>query len=206
MGLMNIFRKSNNGKITPFTTNEKIFFVKAFLQTKDILPRDFGDVDGDDLTSIAGTPQYTLVMYLDFLYTFTVNDTLRRRHTKKAAKSGIDLSGFSLSTDSLLKLAEYYTNMRKLPSYAREATHEEWQNSVNSSDEDSFDTFKDASYWWGENIVQPLQLFDCVEKAVQGNITDESYKDKVTYQLSLNQSLTDAYMEIRGIEQHLCSS
>lgn len=200
MGLINIFRKNNSSEITPFTMDEKIFFVKVFLQTKDILPRDFGDEDGDDLTSLVGTPQYTLVMYLDFLYTFTMNDYIRRKHTKYAAKSGLDLHDFSLNTESLLKLAVYYTNTRKLPSTVRETIQESWQNSVDCSDKGSFDTFKGASYWWEENIVEPLQIFDSVEKKIQENITDDTYKDKVTYQLSFNQSLTDAYLKIRGIE------
>ena len=200
MGLMNIFRKNNSDKITPLSMTEKIFFVKVFLQTKDIIPKDFGDVEGDDITSLVGTPQYTLVMYLDFLYMFTMNDTIRRKSVKEAAKSGISLDDFSLNTNSLLKLAEYYTIMRNLPEFARKEIHEMWQNSVDSSEVDSFDTFKDASYWWGDNIVEPLQIFDSVEKKAQENITDDDYLDKVTYQISLNQSLTDAYLKIRGIE------
>ena len=156
MGLMNIFRKNNSDKIIPLNTSEKIFLVKVFSKSHNIIPKDFGDTDVDDLTSLVSTQQYTLVMYLDYLYMFTVNNTIRRRLTKKAAKSGIDLQGFSLNTNSLLKFAEYYTTMRKLPEFARKEIYEMWQNSVNSSDEDSFDTFKAASYWWG---VILLNLF-----------------------------------------------
>ena len=200
MGLMNTFRNNNNKNITPLTIDEKIFFVKVFLQTKDIIPKDFGDVDGDNLMSLAGTPQYTLVMYLDFLYTFTMNNTIRRKDVKEAAKLGIDLDNFSLNTNSLLKFAEYYTIMRGLPEVARKEIHEIWQDNVKSSDEDSFNTFKDASYWWGNKIVEPLQIFDCVENKTRENLTDDGYWDKVEHQLSLNQSLIDAYLEIRGIE------
>lgn len=180
--------------------DEKIFFVKVFLQTKDIIPKDFGDVEGDNLKSLAGTPQYTLVMYLDYLYMFTMNDTFRRKSVKDAAKSGIDLDDFSLNTNSLLKLAEYYTTMRGLPESARKEIDKIWRENVNSSDEDSFDTFKDASYWWGDKIVEPLQIFDCVENKTRENLTDDGYWDKVEHQLSLNRSLIDSYLEIRGIE------
>lgn len=200
MGLMNIFRNKYDSKLTPFTMDEKILFVKVFLQKNNILPMDFGDVDGDDLNSIAGTPQYTLVMYLDFLYTFMANGTIRNNHTDAAAKSGIDLSNFGLNKGSFVKLAIYYTDQRNLPKPVQETIYEEWQDSVNSSDEDTFDTFRNASYWWGDNIVEPLQIFDSVEKKVQENIKDDDYKDKVTYHISLNQSLIDAYLEIRGIE------
>ncbi|MBP6041854.1 hypothetical protein KA529_02450 [Candidatus Saccharibacteria bacterium] len=198
MGLMNIFRNNNSVKITPLTMNEKIFFVKVFLQTKNIIPKDFGDVEGDNLKSLAGTPQYTLVMYLDYLYMFTMNDAFRK--SVKEAATGIDLNDFSLNTNSLLKLAEYYTTMRGLPESARKEIYEIWQDNVNSSDEDSFDTFKDASYWWGDKIVEPLQIFDCVENKTRENLTDDGYWDKVEHQLSLNRSLIDSYLEIRGIE------
>lgn len=197
MGLMNIFRENNGDKITPFTMDEKIFFVKVFLQTKDIIPKDFGDIDGDDLTSIAGTPQYTLVMYLDLLYTITKNDTIRIKHTKEAAKLGIDLHDFSLSVNSLFKLADYYTSMRKLPEYARKEIQEIWLINTKSSNNSNFGTLKDACYWWADSIVEPLQMFDCLEKQVQENITDDSYMDKVTHQLSLNHSLVDSYLEVR---------
>ena len=201
MGLMNIFRKNNN-KITPFTMDEKIFFVKVFLQSRDILPKEFGDRDGDNLMSIAGTPQYTLVLYLDFLYMFMMNDTIRTKSIKEAAKSGIDLDGFSLNTSSLLKIAEYYTTFRKLPEDAQKEIHEEWQNNIDSSNKNSFDTFKDACYWWGDNIIEPLQMFDCTENAneISENIVNSNYWEEVEYQLSLNQSLIDSYFEIRGIE------
>lgn len=180
--------------------DEKIFFVKVFLQKNDILPINFGDVDGDDLNSIVGTPQYTLVLYLDFLYTFMANGTIRNNQTNAASKSGIDLTNFGLSQHSFVKLAMHYTAQRNLPPPVRETIYEGWQNSVNNSDKDSFDTFRDASYWWVDNIVEPLQIFDSVEKKAQENITDDGYKDKVTHQLSLNHSLIDAYLEIRGIE------
>lgn len=200
MGLMNTFRNNNSKNITPLTIDEKIFFVKVFLQKRGIIPKDFGDVDGDNLNSLAGTPQYTLIMYLDFLYMFTMDDAVRRKSIKEATKSGIDLGDFSLNTSSLLKLAEYYTATRNLPEFARKGIREEWLNNVNNSSEDSFNTLKDASYWWGENIVEPLQIYDSVEKKVQENITDDDYQAKVTYQLSLNQSLIDAYLEVRGIQ------
>lgn len=200
MGLMDTFRNNNSKNITPLTIDEKIFFVKVFLQKRGIIPKDFGDVDGDNLNSLAGTPQYTLIMYLDFLYMFTMNDAVRRKSVNEATKSGIDLGDFSLNTSSLLKLAEYYTANRNLPEFARKGIREEWSNNVNNSSEDSFNSLKDACYWWGENIVEPLQIYDSVEKKVQENITDDDYQAKVTYQLSLNQYLIDAYLEVRGIQ------
>ena len=182
--------------------DEKIFFVKVFLQSRDILPKEFGDRDGDNLMSIAGTPQYTLVLYLDFLYMFMMNDTIRTKSIKEAAKSGIDLDWFRLNTSSLLKIAEYYTTFRKLPEDAQKEIHEEWQNNIDSSNKNSFDTFKDACYWWGDNIIEPLQMFDCTENAneISENIVNSNYWEEVEYQLSLNQSLIDSYFEIRGIE------
>lgn len=179
---------------------EKVFFVKVFLQTNDIIPMDFGEVEGDNMTSLVGTPQYTLVMYLDYLYMFTMSDAIRRKIIKKAAKSGMDLSDFSLNTNSLLKLAEYYTTMRKMPVTAQEEAYKIWQEAVNSSIEDSFATFKDASHWWGNKIVEPLQIFDLVENKTQEDLKENGYWDKVEHQLTLNQSLIDAYLKIRGIE------
>ena len=195
---MNIFRNNNSDKITPLTMDEKIFFVKVFLQTKDIIPKDLGDVKGDNPRSLAGTPQYTLVMYLDYLYMFTMNDAFRK--SVKAAATGIDLGDFSLNTNSLLKLAEDYTTTRGLPESARKEIYAIWQDNVNSSDEDSFDTFKDASYWWGDKIVEPLQIFDLVENKTREDLKENGYWDKVEHQLSLNHSLIDAYLEMRGIE------
>jgi hypothetical protein len=200
MGLINLFRNIFDSKLTPLTTEEKIYFVKVFLQTKDIIPKNFGDIEGDDMKSIAGTPQYTLVMYLDFLYTFMANGSIRNNHIAKAAKSGIDLHDFSLSTSSLLKLAEYYTAFRKLPDYGYKWIYEEWQNNISSSGKDSFETFKDACYWWVDNIIEPLQVFDCQEIKIEEKITDDGYWDKVEQQLSLNYSLIDAYLEMRVIE------
>lgn len=195
-----MFRKNNSRETSPLTTDEKIYFVQVFLQSKDVIPRDFGDRDGDDLASLAGTPQYTLVIYLDFLYTFTMNDAIRNKHVHDASKSGIDLDNFDLNTESLLKLGIYFTSTRKLPPNVRETLYETWQNSVDSSGNESFSTFKDACYWWEENIVESLQVFDSVEKKIQENITDDTYKDKVIFQLSLNQSLIDAYLNFRGQE------
>ena len=200
MGLFNIFRNDKSNDILPLTQGEKIIFVKEFLQTHQLLPDDYGDVAGDDLASLVGTPQYTLVMYLDFLYTFTMSESVRKKYTKLAVKLGLDLHDFNLAPDSLVKLAICYTSLRKLPEFGWEGIQKSWNASLNNSNESSFDDLRSAYYWWENNVVIPIQLFDLLEKKVQENIADVTYMDKVSHQLSLNTSLTDAYLNTRNIE------
>ncbi len=200
MGLIDVFKKNKNGKEPPLTTDEKVIFVKKFLQTYGLLPEDYGDVAGDDLASLVGTPQYTLLMYLDFLYRFLTDESFKRKYIKYGLKLRIDLQDFDLNPESLIKLAECYTSTRKLPPFGQEGLQRTWERTLEESYNQSIDSYRGAFYWWTDKIVVPLQLIDALEKKVEENITDETYMDEVSYQLSLNMSLTDFYLELRNIE------
>ena len=116
MGLIDVFKKSKNGKEPPLTTDEKVIFVKNFLQTYGLLPEDYGDVAGDDLASLVGTPQYTLLMYLDFLYRFLTDESFKRKYIKYGLKLGIDLQDFLTPKDYkevLIRLEDTYQKAYK---------------------------------------------------------------------------------------------
>lgn len=198
MGLINAFKRNKRNKVSPLSMAEKISFVKVFLQSNDLIPKDFGEVEGDNMNTLVSTPQYTLVMYLDYLYTFIMDDVIKSKDTQNAARVGIDLSDFSLNTESLFKFAKYYTAMRSMPESTRKEIYTIWKEAVDRSDKATFTSLKDASYWWSENIVEPPQIFDLVEGKTKDDL-NKNYWDKVEHQLSLNKSLIDAYLDMRGI-------
>lgn len=197
MALKNILKKGSKN-ITPLNTDERVLFVETFLKLKDIIPMNFGDVDGEDHADIIGTPQYTLTSYLDFFYVFMMNSEFRDSHIKAASEMDIDLSDFKLNPISMMKLGEYYTSFRNLSESELKEVRDLWSGQINDSNQNHTYTLEEAAIYWAESIVRALQVIDLLALGQsQGVLKTEEYINKIETNLSLNKSLVTKYFEMR---------
>lgn len=198
MALKNIFKRNKSDIITPLNMDEKLLFVEVFLRKNNIIAMDFGQLDGENHIDIAGTPQYTLVLFLDFFYVFVMNLEFRESQIESASKMGIDLHDFELSPVSMMKLGQYYTSFRNLSVSELEEVKKIWRGQINDSNQYHVYTLEDAALYWSESIVRALQVVDFLEFGrSQGILETEEYLNKVELNLALNKSLVAKYFDMR---------
>ncbi len=197
MALKKIFNRGNKN-ITPLNTDERVLFVETFLKLEDIIPMNFGEIDGDNHTDIIGTPQYTLTSYLDFFYVFMGNAEFRDSHVEAASKMGIDLKGFKLSPIYMMKLGEYYTSFRNLSKSELKEVKGLWDGQINDSNQDHVYALEEAAFYWAESVVRALQVVDLLNLGKsQGILETEEFLNKVELNLSLNKPLVTKYFDMR---------
>ncbi len=197
MVLKKIFNRGSKD-ITPLNTDERVLFVETFLKLEDIVPMNFGEIDGDNHTDIIGTPQYTLTSYLDFFYVFVGNSEFRDSHIEAASEMGIDLNDFKLNPISLMKLGEYYTSFRNLSESELKEVRDMWSGQINDSNQNRVYTLEEAAFYWAESVVRALQVIDLLNLGKsQGILETEEYLNKVELNLSLNKPLVMKYFDMR---------
>jgi len=198
MALKNIFKRNKSDIITHLNMEEKLLFVEVFLKTKNIIAIDFGQLESENHIDIAGTPQYTLALYLDFFYVFVKNLEFRDFHIESASKIGIDLHDFKLNPISMMKLGEYYTSFRNLSESELEEVRGLWRGQINDSNQNHMYVLEDAALYWSESIVRALQVVDLLELGrSQGILETEEYIKKIELNLSFNKSLVAKYFDMR---------
>ena len=198
MSLKNLFKKNKKSTVSLLNQDEKILFIETFFAKRNIGNIDFADLNFEGHKSILGTPQYTLVLYLDFIYVFLMDEEFRESHIESAQKSGISLSNFELTPESLMKLAEYYTSYRNLSPDELKEVRELWHGQINDQIKHQVYTFSDAMVYWCESVVRALQVIDLMELGkAQGILETEDYLQKVEFNLALNKPILESYMSMR---------